>query len=304
MALKRNDPCWCGTGRKYEYCHQKIDAAFGAEKYAASQAVYAQNWETTAEMHSNAGVYEWLAGELKQFQPRRILDVGSGSGHGLISFLKVLGDDTSIVAIDENPNCLQLTRSTLEKIGLVEIELEKRVTVTTSSRGFSHTTKPIGSSFSKQVTLLESDLCDDPYLADALLKSGPFDAVTVWMSGVHMLRQHNESVLASGVKSDGEHRLYVQNAAYELADKILKVGGVLQIGERGVAMDYEFIREDLLRSHREQASVTSLKVLGLTHRPYQEPESGRTPMVLTPGTSGMLPPDRNTSIISILSRKP
>jgi preprotein translocase subunit SecA len=27
--LGRNDPCWCGSGKKYKYCHYKQDRANG-----------------------------------------------------------------------------------------------------------------------------------------------------------------------------------------------------------------------------------------------------------------------------------
>jgi len=39
--LKRNDPCWCGSGKKYKQCHMKDDRASGGVPAAARQKVKA-----------------------------------------------------------------------------------------------------------------------------------------------------------------------------------------------------------------------------------------------------------------------
>lgn len=39
--LKRNDPCWCGSGKKYKQCHMKSDRASGGVPAAARQKVKA-----------------------------------------------------------------------------------------------------------------------------------------------------------------------------------------------------------------------------------------------------------------------
>jgi hypothetical protein len=64
------------------------------------------------------------------------------------------------------------------------------------------------------------------------------------------------------------------------------------------------VRADVLQAHEQQASVTSLQVKSLTYRPYDEPSSGRTPMRVTPGTSGLLPVDIQLAVLSIISEKP
>ena len=146
---------------------------------------------------------------------------------------------------------------------------------------------------------------NDPYLASALQSSGAFDAVTIWFTGVHMLRPKNVNVQARGIKTDAAHRLYVQNATYELADAVLESGGALQVSDRGQLPDSELLRADMLRTHRrEQASVTSLRVQSLTFRPYDEPNSGRTPMTFTPGTSGVVPKALTLEVLSKISEKP
>ncbi|MBO5574608.1 MAG: SEC-C domain-containing protein, partial [Clostridium sp.] len=32
IKIGRNDPCWCGSGRKYKVCHQAFDDRIRAEK--------------------------------------------------------------------------------------------------------------------------------------------------------------------------------------------------------------------------------------------------------------------------------
>jgi hypothetical protein len=54
--------------------------------------------------------------------------------------------------------------------------------------------------------------------------------------------------------------------------EILRKGGVLQVVDRGEPPASDFLREDTLNAHREQASVTSLKVTDLQFTMYEEPK--------------------------------
>ena len=36
--LKRNDTCWCGSGRKYKRCHMDADERYFSRKREAEQA--------------------------------------------------------------------------------------------------------------------------------------------------------------------------------------------------------------------------------------------------------------------------
>jgi SAM-dependent methyltransferase len=303
MALGRNDDCWCGSRRKYKHCHHQIDAAPEHQKYTASQRVYARNWRATAQHHFDGRVYHWLAEQIAGAQPRRILDVGCGSGHGLVALREVLGTDLQITAIDENRSCLQEARETLRRNG-VDADVINRMSIARTSGGYDHVAEPLSLPSDAACALIESDVCNDPYLQPALAAFGPFDAVTIWLTGVHMLRQENVNVQARGIDSDGAHRLYVQNATYELADTILRSGGVLQVGDRGLAPESPLLRADVLQAHGHQASVTSLRVRSLTYRLYDEPNTGRTPMRLTPGTSGLVPVGSQIAVLSIISDKP
>ena len=304
MVPGRNDACPCGSGRKYKHCHGPIDQAPPQAKYAAAQAVYAANWRTTAEHHYRERSYHWLAEQLKPFNVRRLLDVGCGSGHGLLGLFETLDPLRRVIALDENLDCLRTTAATLAEQRPGQIELAMRMASRATPAGYEHIAGPIPGPFTKAVTLLESDVCNDPYLGPALLADGPFDAVTIWLTGVHMLRQQNVQSIARRIHSDSAHRLYVQNAVYRLADQVLRPGGVLQVADRGEAPDSPALREEWLRGHREQASITSLKVQALAFRPYKEPDSRRTPMLTTVGRSAPVPTDYPTAIISVISVKP
>ena len=181
-----------------------------------------------------------------------------------------------------------------------------RMVVTPTSVGYAQNADPFTFKGHASCVLVESDVCNDPFLLSALKTLGLFDAVTMWLTGTHMLRQHNVNVLQHGIGSDGDHRLYVQNAAYELADKVLRPGGVLQVCDRGETPGDDVLCQDILDAHGEQASVTSLEVQRelLTHRPYSMPKSGRTPMVDRAGRSGRVPTTPNWSIVSVISTKP
>ncbi|NVD27196.1 methyltransferase domain-containing protein [Parasphingorhabdus flavimaris] len=303
MAPGRNEDCWCGSKRKYKHCHHDIDNAPDDQKYETAQRVYSTNWTVTARKHSENGVYDWLASQLVSRAPKRILDIGCGSGHGLVAMREVLGNDVRIVAVDENRACLDSARDTLHRQG-VAAQVVHRMTVSQTPTGFNHVAGPLSFDADSACTLIESDICNDPFLTSALLDSGQFDAVTIWLTGVHMLRQFNVNVMENDINSDATHRLYVQNAAYELADAVLHPGGILQVGDRGQTPDTPLLEADLLQAHSHQASVTSLEVKSLAHCPYNEPGQRRTPMVFTPGSAGLIPDKLELAIISVVSEKP
>jgi hypothetical protein len=214
-----------------------------------------------------------------------------------------LGADVEIIAIDENPACLAITQDNLRRHAGLTASLIKRLTVSETPLGYSQSAAALEIADGAPVTLIESDVCNDPALAAALQATGPFDLVTNWLTGVHMLRQSNADVRRSGVTSDGAHRLYVQNATYELADTVLAAGGYLQIADRGETPSNDLLIEDIRQAHNEQAAPTSLSVKAITHRVYDEPLSRRTPMGLTPGKLGLQSPGPSRSVISIVSTK-
>lgn len=302
MNPARNDPCHCGSGRKYKHCHYPIDQAPPEQKYRAAQEVYAKNWVIAARSHYDDQLYHWMAQQIAPFKPARLLDVGCGSGHGLLALFEVFGHQLEIVSIDENRACLDVAHSTLTEAG-IDVSIVKRLQTALTPDGFIQEGTKIEAIPKTRCTLIESDLCNDEFLENALINSGKFDAVTIWLTGTHMMRPNHAMVRRMQISSDGRHRLYVQNKVYELADRILNAGGVLQVVDRGEEPASDILREDILSAHRDQASVTSLHVKDLQHRPYESPAGTRVPTVITPGISGRVPSDK-TALISIISVKP
>jgi SAM-dependent methyltransferase len=303
MEIGRNSPCPCGSGRKYKHCHFSIDQAPLELKYAAVQSVYAKNWVTAAKSHYEQQHYHWMAGILSRFKPARIFDVGCGSGHGLLALYAVLGQRIEVVSIDDNQACLDVAYDTLSKANITTSVI-KRLETRMTPQGYVQVGTKIKNMPATQCTLIESDLCNDDFIEDALVTHGLYDVVTIWLTGTHMMRPNHASVRQRNITSEGNHRLYVQNKLYEVADRILRHGGVLQIVDRGEAPTASLLREDALRAHREQASVTSLQVTDLEYRIYIEPKGTRTPIKFTPGTSGRMPKVYETAFVSIISIKP
>lgn len=75
----------------------------------------------------------------------------------------------------------------------------------------------------------------DPYLEQALRADGPFDAVTIWLTGSHPFRLLNAACVGRGAVDETDLNLFLQNRVYELADQILRPGGVLQFVDRSEA---------------------------------------------------------------------
>jgi hypothetical protein len=97
----------------------------------------------------------------------------------------------------------------------------------------------------------------------------------------------------------------VQNKVYEVSDDLLRSGGLLNVIDRAEYPSTSILKDGLLDSHRDQASVTSLNVEDLEFIEYSEPEThGAIKMVLTIPEeykgSGM----EKFALTSISSRKP
>ena len=300
--VKRNDQCWCGSERLYRHCHFDIDEAADETKYKASQAVYSRNWALTSKHHYENGYYHRLAEQLLPHSPKRILDIGCGSGHGLMALMEVLGEKIQIVALDENSSCLDQSANNLRSIDVHPTVL-KRIDTSLIEGSFVSQTTPLEKLPNEPCVLIQSDICDDPTMLTALINSGQFDAITIWLTGVHMLRQNNILVKSADITSDAEHRLYVQNNAYEWADLLLQSSGILQVADRRVAPTDQIYIDDIRNSHTEQAEPTTLTVIDVTYQIYEEPKKSGTPMILTLGTSGIIPNSNQLSIVSVISKK-
>lgn len=236
--------------------------------------------------------------------PKTLLDIGCGDGRGLKAILRANSNsELRVIGIDENLSCLREAERTLQAAGFT-VELLNRTTVSTSGVTHQFSYLPIQPKTTSQVTLFQCDLLSDPLLPAYLQTLGKIDAITVWLVGTHLERGSCENIRHLSINSSGEYRLRVQNKAYELADATLRQGGILHIVDRGEVPATEHLKQDFLNAHRDQASVTSLKVLELDYMEYSEPQAqARIAMTPTIGTSGRLPDFSKSAMLSVLSRK-
>ncbi len=82
MKLGRNDPCHCGSGKKYKYCHYEEDRAAEAKALKeAAEARAAEASETEDEDPADTKHNEAVSRPHKRDGSRFLRD-SSGGGHG------------------------------------------------------------------------------------------------------------------------------------------------------------------------------------------------------------------------------
>jgi len=300
-SVGRNDPCWCGSGVKYKHCHQPIDESRGLQRLEASRQLYVKQWKTNSSSFSEQGCYDWMAAQLDGIKPKRIFDVGCGLGVGLLELCQRFNPER-VVSIDENRNCIQSSELLFRSKGFDCDALLRMPSEAPADRVHALTIIPNLIVSGKQIVLIESDLMIDPELEPFLTSQNKFDAVTVWLVGTHFVRDECLNLKDISYKTPGEYRLQVQNRVYVLADKILRTGGVLHVVDRGEPLTEEFLRQDHIRGHCEQAEPTSLKFMSLDWRYYDEPNKGMK-MVQTIGLSGRRPNLERLAMVSTLLQK-
>lgn len=94
------DPCYCGSGKKYKFCHYILDKTSGIERLKTSQQMYLERWKKNAENFRNQNCYSWMASRIQQFKPKQILDIGCGDGSGIIALATAL-PSASILSLDD-----------------------------------------------------------------------------------------------------------------------------------------------------------------------------------------------------------
>lgn len=301
MNRSPNDLCWCDSQIKYKKCHKAFDDASEDRKYAEAQRIYARSWRKTAQLQHARGDYEWMAQQLIPYAVERLFDVGCGSGHGLLALHGTLPSLARVIAVDENPVCLRVARDTLTSAGHSPVMIP-RLDIMHTPLGFVQDAQPIAGALPTPLALIEADPMADPYLEGALHVDGLFDAVTIWLTGAHMWRRMNVVSRSRGVRDEHDLRILLQNDVYELADRILKPGGILQVVDRAEAPTTDFVYNGYLQNHREQAEPTTLDVREISYRLWDSPEGGRTPMILT-APEGREDDNPTLALVSIISVK-
>ncbi len=272
------------------------------KKLSIFRKKYTKEWDITSSFFDAEGHYAWMSGQMTNYD--HILEIGCGVGYSTLSLLK---DGHSVVSVEENPECINLTKELLEKNGfsVTTIQRERIISKGEEKYKILYSDINLNDVESSDALLIEGDALKDKKLTQWLSKNKKYDGVVCWLLGTHSYRGHNTCMDLFQISNSSDHRLLVQNMVYELADIILRSKGVLNIIDRAQLPDTKELREDLINSHKEQASVTDLIVNELTHREYKESEKdGATQMVvrLSAESKGFNP--NKTALTSITSVKP
>lgn len=265
---------------------------------------YLKSWGVNSEGHLAQGHYAWMAERVKGFP--RTLEIGCGIGH---STLTLLQQGHTVVCVEENPECIAATRKRLVDEGFLVAVIARETPIGLDENAYRLIYGDIEQAPQADCILIEGDALNDPALEAWLDNQPKFDSVVCWLLGTHDARGHNVAIDLSVMPTSYEHRIFVQNRIYEIADRILRSGGILSVIDRAQTPTTQDIVESMLQHHREQASVTSLTVLPVEHTPYVASEDqGAMGMMMTAPVDASLaftPDDPPTmSLCSTTSVKP
>lgn len=264
---------------------------------------YARHWSNNAEHFKSQDCYSWMAAKLAPLAPKKILDVGCGTGQGIAALMEQFCPQ--IVSLEENADCIKAAAERL-RTQKYSVNAILRVGYEEHSDGshYMHFDQTLIDSKSP-ITLLHADvLMNDPEMLRFINNSGPFDAVTIWLIGTYMMRANCRNLASLNIQSASDYRLHVQNRIYELAHQVLRPGGYLHVVDRGLPLDTHERFNQVLLAHREQAEPTDLEVFDVTWRDYAEPTNWGVKMVANPDSNGQFPDTSSLAMISVLSRKP
>lgn len=266
---------------------------------------YRDSWQHNAATFSDQKCYSWMVDHLKRYSPKRILDVGCGTGEGIIALLDSGVD--RIISLEENFDCIVTTADKLRtrsrnakiipRLGYLEDKTGRHDLIVNNEPVLEGDGSV--SLIHADLLVLQGDASLNAYFRDA----PKFDAVTIWLSGTYEMRRSCKTLDFIPITSPREYVLQLQNRVYELADSILKVGGVLQVVDRGLVIESDAIKEMLLDGHRDQASVTTLEVSELDFMIYSEPLKKGISMVKGASDKSGIVDDGRRAMHSVISIK-
>lgn len=238
---------------------------------------YVKSWGVNSDGHLAQGHYSWMAAKLDGYP--LTLEIGCGVGYSTLALLK---QGHRIVCVEENPHCITATQRLVSEQGYSVEVIKRGSPKSVDNNSYRLAYSEVGEALAADCLIIEGDALKDPKLVDWLLTQPKFDSIACWLIGTHNARGHNVAIDKSLIPTAYEHRIFVQNRVYELADRILRPGGVLNVIDRAQTPSSELLAEAMLDHHRDQASVTSLSVESLDHIPHEESEAdGAMQMMLS-----------------------
>ena len=263
-----------------------------------SVSAYARNWsEGHATPFSADGHYQWMA----EFVKGRsiVLEIGTGDGAGTLA---LCANGSVVVSVDKNPFCLDLAHQKIKDAG-VPVNYEPRGKfVANDEKSYEIVFTKVNSAIpASGALLLGGDLMTDEELGKWLFANRGFDAIVCWNIGTFQLN----TTLA---RSETEYRLKVQNRVYEMAEHLLKRGGILHIVDRArglIAGKEAEMRAVMLQGHVDQASVTTLQINSeISIRPYIPPQEDSGIEMMASDTTRFEYDPNKPAFWSITSEKP
>lgn len=253
---------------------------------------YRDQWQHTSEHLRAQGCYEWMAEQLDELQPRKILDIGCGCGNGLLALISRFEPQT-LVSLDENVGCVDATVKTLKEAGQ-KPRYHKRLKYIQRAVDLYEvfcTDAPL--ELGSGISIVQADIgCEDHIVSDALKRDAPFDAITVWLIGT------DRQMLQNLGSKPGEYRRQIHERILGLAINILRPGGWLQFVDR-CAFPLTADQEQLLvKNHEMLINASHLKVLKHSIRSYEEAGDSGIPMSTL---SGQVEHGTEMGLISIIA---
>lgn len=264
---------------------------------------YIPEWNITSSFFDEQGYYTWMSNQVSGYE--HILEIGCGVGYSTLALLK---NGHSVTSIEENPECIDATKLLLEKNGFSVKTIKRGIPLERSPERYEiiYNHININSTENFNALIIEGDALTDEKLVKWLSQNKKFDAVVCWLLGTHNYRGNNIRIDLNQIRNAFEHRIYVQNKVYELADIILRDDGVLNVIDRAQYPDDQRIIDGYMDSHKDQASVTNLIVENkLEFIKYEEPKnSNATQMMVTIPTEKLEFDPNKMAMLSVISKKP
>ena len=253
---------------------------------------YNDQWQHSSAHLRSQGCYEWMAEQLDDLKPRKILDIGCGSGNGLLALISRY-NPTTLISLEENIDCIDSTVDALAHAGqqpVAHLRLSYEFDAANTYRLFC-SDQPV--ELDSGLSIIQTDLArPDALLSAALEQEAPFDAITVWLMGTDAHALQNFGI------SPGDYRWRIHRRICELADRLLRPGGWIQIVDRSTFPLTNELQRGLVDDYKELLESTRLEFLKFSNRPYEETGDGGIPMVRA---SGIVAPQSQMGLNSMIS---
>lgn len=231
---------------------------------------------------------------------KKVFDIGCGLGHGIEALRASLSAQESlIIGVDENPACIA---GAAERLGLtLNPKAHQRLKSKRLLSGqFSIQVKKGPLPTPGPISVINADmLILDPQFETWLKEQGPFDAVTMWFMGVHKGRSMTKINSRLGLQSDRANRENLERRQIDLASRLLRPGGVLQLVNRVVSNEIDSYRNTLAEEAEVKLVESGLDFSRLTPFLYQEPDNTGSIKVSVPSLDLAGLPTYATSVLAI-----